>query len=207
MGDIMLCKVFTALKNNYSGLNCTLEPGLENHNIMKYFLTPAILVTMLFSCSFNLLKEDNFEFGIKYNAERLRIGSPLINQNMHAQHCCGVWTVYEIDSIPEGNKAYHYSKTIRGIINGKLSEEKDIYRKGVNDTTILQLNILTLWPAEGSKSGFEVNIGKVDVRSLNLKAADYVKENSKYPGYNFTSLNLDQLDSVLNSWKLSISDK
>jgi hypothetical protein len=173
---------------------------------MKYWV-PFLLV-LLAAFSFCTVKNaDDFEFGIKYNPTRLKFGSPLIKRNMVAQNCCGNWTVYMIDKKPLDNQAYHSSKTMRVIIDGRLAEEKDIYRKNLDDSTILQLNILTIWPKENGSLNFQGNVGKLDSRVLNLKATDFMSGYTKYPNYEFTTLNQPQIDSVLNLWGLSRSDK
>ena len=126
---------------------------------------------------------------------------------MKVHNCCGVWTIYEIDKVPDNNKAYHFSKTIRGIKEGRLTNEKDIFRKNLNDTTILQVNLLTRWIWTDNKLEITGNLGKIDRRSLNLSAKAFVNDAAKYPSYNFKELNGTQIDSALHSWGLSRFDK
>jgi hypothetical protein len=167
---------------------------------------PRIIATLsIIFLSFKAV--DDFKFGFKYNPIRQRWGSPLIKDNMKAHNCCGAWTIYEIDKVPDNNKAYHFSKTIRGITEGRLTNEKDIFRKNLNDTTILQVNLLTRWIWANNKLEITGNLGKIDRRSLDLSAKVFVNDAAKYPSYNFKELNGPQIDSVLHSWGLSRFDK
>lgn len=152
-------------------------------------------------------RSDDFIFGIQYNPTRLRFGSPLIQHNMKASYCCGAGTVYQIDKEPVNAKAYHFSKTISAITNGTLTEEKDIFRKNVDDSTILQLNLLTLWPWSDRQFLIKGNFGKFDRRASKLRAAEFLGKHRKYPDYPYKDLDLAQIDSILHSWGLSRFDK
>ena len=173
-------------------------------NLCKRYLPLAILV--LASVSASCQHTDDFQFGTKYNGTRQKFGSPLIKRNMKVHHCCGVWTSYEIEKVPDNGKAYHCSKTIRAITNGRLTEEKDIYRKNLDDTTILQLNLLTHWIWEDKKIEMKGNVGKIDKRALNLPAKHFIRNEAKYLDYAFKDLDQTQIDSVLVSWGLSRFD-
>lgn len=162
----------------------------------------AIITIVLASCN----SSDDFPFGIRYNDMRQRYGSPLIQHEMKATNCCGVWTEYIINKVPN-NKAYHYSKTIRAITENKLTEEKDIFRENLDDTTIVQLNLLTFWNWQDNEIRITGNLGKIDLRMLGIPAKDFIRTRSKYPEYAFRDLDLRQIDSVLHSWNLSRSDK
>jgi hypothetical protein len=163
----------------------------------------AVLLVIFSACN----RSDDFLFGVKYNSTRQRFGSPLIQHNMKASYCCGIGTIYQINKVPDDSKAYHFSKSITAITNNKLTEEKDIFRKNVDDSTILQLNLLTLWPWESRKFLIEANLGKIDRRTLKLRASEFLGNYSKYPNYRFKELDQGQIDSVLNSWGLSRFDK
>lgn len=170
---------------------------------------PAIILGLTLTASFcSTLRKDGkeFEFGPIYNDTRQKFGSPLIKSDMDAKRCCGEWTVYEILGVPSNNNPYHSSKTIRTIHNGKLTGEKDIYRKSIDDTTLLQVNLLSQWKWEEQKIVFTGSMGKIDKRTLNLSAKDFLVENSKYPDYEWTDLDLAAFDSVLQSWGLSRKD-
>lgn len=198
-----------ALMHENTSIGCKLcSSTLDQLNplkIMKCFLSFLSVTTIiLLSCSFQNV--DDFEFGTKYNAVRKKMGSPLIKHNMIPQNCCGAWTMYQIDKALVKDKAYHSSKTIRLIVNGKLTEEEDIYRKDVDDTTILQLNILTSWRWEAGKLNMRGNTGKIDKRTIGIKASGFTSEFSKFPNYEFKDLNQLQIDSVLIQWGLSRFD-
>jgi hypothetical protein len=173
---------------------------------MRQSLLFILLLTISF-CSCTTKDADDFEFGMKFNSVRQKFGSPVIKHNMVTHNCCGNWTVYEIDKLPNDNKAYHVSKTIRAITNGKLTEEKDIYRKRIDDTTLIQLNILTHWIWSENKIEISSSIGKVDKRTLEIKAKDYLVNNNNYPAYHFLTLDKTQCDSALQTWGLSRLDK
>jgi hypothetical protein len=163
----------------------------------------AVLSIIFFSCKAG----DDFQFGVKYNSIRQRWGSPLIKHNMKANKCCGLWTEYKIGEVPDDDKAYHFSKTIRAITNNRLTNEKDIFRENLDDTTILQLNLLTLWIWADNKLNITGNFGKIDRRTLDLRAKDFITDNAKYPSYDFKELDEPQIDSLLHSWGLSRFDK
>jgi hypothetical protein len=183
------------------------SPKTVKRYFMRHSLPFIAVLTVAFSfCTFKGAA-DKFEFGMKYNSVRNEFGSPLIKHNMSAHNCCGKWTVYEIDKVPSDSNAYHSSKTIRAITNGKLTNEEDIYRKNLDDTTILQLNLETVWQWTSHKLDIYGNVGKIDNRTLNIKAKDFISENRKYPDYEFTQLNQSQIDSLLSTWGLSRFDK
>jgi hypothetical protein len=172
---------------------------------MRHFLIIlTLLITIISSCELKDAKD--YKFGVNYNAQRKIKGSPLVKQNMHSKYCCNEETVFEISKVPNDTSAYHLSKSIRSIINGRLTEEKDIYRKNLNDTTLIQLNILTNWALAKGKLTFKSNLGKIDRRTLNMKASEFIQKDSKYPEYKWVDLNLLQIDSVLASWHLSRFD-
>jgi hypothetical protein len=171
---------------------------------MKIFLLIATL-TITFSYCSNL-KKDDFEFGPSYNTVRQKFGSPRIKNNMTTQNCCGTQTVYEISEIPMNDKAYHASKTIRAFSNGKVTEEKDIYRKSIDDTTLVQVDILSDWIWEENKISFTGKIGKIDKRTLNLNAKEFLTKHSSFPEYSWTKLKLNEIDSSLKVWGLSRND-
>ncbi|OQP50127.1 hypothetical protein A4D02_27215 [Niastella koreensis] len=169
---------------------------------------PLIIFTIAFflpSCTFNCA--DNFEFGIKYNPVRRKFGSPLIKHYMSAHNCCGAWTTYEIDNVPADNGAYHSSKTIRVITNGKVTNEEDLYRKQLNDTTILQLDIETALLWENDSLEIYAKFGKIDTRKLKIEPKDVIIDDSKYPRYEKMKLDRQQIDSVLRLWNLSRFEK
>ncbi len=175
-----------------------------NEQYMRHLPRLIVVLMIIFSAC---TPSDGFLFGIKYNATRQKFGSPLIQHNMKASNCCGVGTIYQIDKVPDNSKAYHFSKSIYAITNNKLTEEKDIFRKNVDDSTILQLNLLTLWPWEDRKFLIKANLGKIDRRTLKLRASEFLRNKTKYPDYPFKELDQAQIDSILNSWGLSRSDK
>jgi hypothetical protein len=170
----------------------------------KKLFPRVIAVLMIISSACN--RSDDFLFGIKYNPTRHKFGSPLIQHNMKASYCCGIGTIYQIDKVPDNFQAYHFSKSIYAITNNKLTEEKDIFRKNVDDSTIIQLNLLTLWPWEDRKFSIEANLGKIDRRTLKLRASEFLSKRIKYPDYPFKELDQAQIDSVLKSWGLSRFD-
>ena len=169
----------------------------------KILLIASLTITVSFCGN---LKKDEFVFGPSYNNVRQKFGSPLIKKNMTTQNCCGTQTVYQISEIPMDGKAYHASKTIRSFTNGNVTEEKDIYRKNIDDTTVVQINILADWKWEENKISFSGKMGKIDKRTLNIKAKDYLTDRSKFPDYPWTSLTLTVIDSSLKVWGLSRYD-
>lgn len=169
---------------------------------MKLLLLLSVMMATVFcSCS----GRDDYEFGSKYNPVRQKFGSPSIKKNMVVKSRF-IMTLYEIDAVPTGNKAYHASKTVRAVTDGKISEEKDIYRESIDDTTLVQVNILSRWIWEENRVSFRGSIGKIDKRSLDLKAGESIRELSKYPDYQHMDLNLVQIDSALKEWGLSRFD-
>ena len=169
-----------------------------------YHLIIASIITIFNSCRSK--DTSDYKFGVKFNSIRKEKGSPLVKHNMVAKYCCDEEAVFEIDKIPADTNAYHSSKTIRLIINGHLAEEKDIYRKILDDTTLLQLNILTRWSLTEGDLTFKSNLGKIDRRILGTKAKDFINNNSNYPDYKFADLSMLQIDSVLAHWNLSRFD-
>jgi hypothetical protein len=171
---------------------------------MKILLLVATL-TITFSYCRNP-KKDNFEFGPSYNTVRQKFGSPLIKNNMTTENCCGTQTLYKTSEIPTNDNAYHASKTIRAFSNGKVTEEKDIYRKNIDDTTLIQVNILSHWIWEENQIYFSGSIRKIDKRALNLSPKDFLAEHSKFPDYPWTKLSLNEIDSSLKVWGLTRND-
>src|SRR5438034_1237550 len=101
---------------------------------MKLLLVFVTLFLLsIISCTYE--KEDNLEFGRRYNPSRQEFNAPLIQDNMIANKCCKDYPIYEIDEIPSNNSAYHYSKSVTGILDHKITSEKDIYKKSVDDST------------------------------------------------------------------------
>lgn len=173
---------------------------------MKRILFLLTVLALTFSyCNFK--RVDSSQFGIKYNPVRQKFGAPLIKPSMIAHNCCGAGTVYRIDKEPGDQAAYHFSKTIRTISNDKPTEEKDIYRKKLNDTTILQLNVLTWFNWAKDSAELHGSVGKIDRRTVNLKTKDFFTENSKYPSYEHMKCTQQQIDSALTAWGLSRFNK
>ncbi len=117
------------------------------------------------------------------------------------------YPVYEIEKIPAGNFAYHYSKSVFGKLNHKITSEKDIYRKPIDDTTLIQLNLSSEYDWTAFKGVITGDLFLVDKRSLKQSATGLLKNGSKYPEYERTELNFTQNDSILKNWKLSRFDK
>jgi len=149
---------------------------------------------------------DDFKFGVQYNPVRLKLGVPLISKNMVRQDEYGSWAVYNIDKEPLG-KAYHYSKAVCAYDDDKVYQEKDTYRKNLDDTTIMQLDIDFLYDWNKQTISAQGSLGKLDKRSFTVKAEDYLKPNPpKFPRYEWKVLDLGEIDNLLKSWQLSRSD-
>lgn len=131
------------------------------------------------------MKEEDFEFGMRYNKLRREFGSPTIKQDMVPINCCDAMTVYQVDPNKKRERSFHSSKTIRAIINGKVSNEEDIFYNTINDT-VYQLNVETVYNWKERKLKMIGNVGPVSQTSqwIDLK-------------------NEKGVDSVLCSWGLS----
>lgn len=154
-----------------------------------------------------MTNETNFKFGRNYNWFRKKMGSPLIKKNMVTTNCCGNWTIYKFLPAEGKTKAYHSTKTIRLIENGWLYEEKDIYRKNLNDTTLIQLNILSKYIQKDSTCTFKSNFGMIDKRNFEDSAEQQTPHGSSYTEYTWKNVEIAEADSLLKSWGLSRSDE
>lgn len=149
---------------------------------------------------------DDFKYGIKYNPIRLEFGVPLIQKNMVRQDDYGTWAVYNINIEPT-DRPYHYSKAICAYDDDRVYNEKDVYRKNLDDTTIIQLDINILYDWDKKTIIAQGNLGKLDKRSFTVKAEDYLKPDPpRFPRYEWKVLDLSEIDKLLNSWQLSRQD-
>jgi len=149
---------------------------------------------------------DDFKFGVQYNPVRQKLGVPLITKNMVRQDEYGTWAVYNITNEPL-DKPYHFSKAVCAYDDDKVYQEKDTYRKNLDDTTIMQLDIDFLYDWEKPTIHAQGSLGKLDKRSFNVKAEDYLKPNPPaFPRYEWKVLDLNEIDSLLKSWQLSRGD-
>jgi hypothetical protein len=172
---------------------------------MKQFFV-TILLPMTLASFDNTEIIDEFKFGFQYNSVRLKFGAPLISKNMVRQEAYGSWTVYNIREEPL-EKPYHYSKAISAYDNDKVYNEIDVYRKNLDDTTIMQLDINILYDWDNQTIVAQGNLGKLDKRSFNVKTDDYLKPNSpSFPKYEWKVLDLTEIDNLLKSWQLSRRD-
>jgi hypothetical protein len=196
--------------------------------LMEHFIL-NILFMSLTSFS-NLTFQDGNKFGLEYNAVRQKFGAPLVKPNMQLDTTYGSWFLYAIPVEPR-TSAYHYSKAVCLVIDDKVIQEKDIYRKYLDDTTLLQMEIDIVYDWNSESMRANANFRKIDKRTFapNSKNANvtqdaetnlqsliensvkqatdnYLKQQS-YPKYKLEVINLDQIDSLLNSWQLSRFDK
>jgi hypothetical protein len=175
---------------------------------MRHSLLFITIILNLYSCAQQV--DSNFKFGRKYNSIRHKFGAPLIKNNMEAHDCCGNWTTYMVKEQPTDKNPYHYCKAISTIINDTVIEENDVYRRNIDDTTMMQLDIHILYDWK-TKSLILIapGVGKVEKRQIGLKAEDYLKPNlPQFKESQWQTLdNLTQVDSVLTSWGLSRFDK
>jgi len=179
-------------------------------NVVRYFMRPlliTILLLMTLTSFDNIHSGDDFKFGFQYNSVRLKFGAPLINKDMVRQEDEYVsWVVYNINEEPL-DKPYHYSKAVCAYDDEKVYNEKDVYRKNLDDTTIMQLDINILYDWDKQMIIAQGNLGKLDKRSFTVKAEDYLKPNPpKFPRYEWKVLDLAGIDNLLNSWQLSRHD-
>jgi hypothetical protein len=182
------------------------QQALTLYVIMKISIAIIIFMTVT---SFGINhSQDDFKFGIKYNSVRLKFGVPVINKNMVKQEGYGSWVVYNINKEPI-DKPYHYSKAIVAFDNNKVYQEKDTYRQNFDDTTIRELDMDVFYDWEHNTVVIQGSVGKLDKRKFAIKAEDYLKQipPKKLPSYKWETLDLNQIDSLLNSWKLSRFDK
>lgn len=125
---------------------------------------------------------------------------------MVRQEGYGSWVVYNIQSEPL-DKPYHYSKAVSAYDNEKVYNETDVYRKNVDDTTIMQLDINIIYDWDNRTIIVQGNLGKLDKRSFTVKAEDYLKPNPpKFPKYEWRTLDLPEIDNLLHAWQLSRHD-
>lgn len=143
------------------------------------------ILTITF-CACTHPNASEFKFGIKFNLVRQKFGVPLLKQNMNAYECCKEPTIYRIDEITNDSRAYHSSKTIESFSDSTVFEEADIFRKNINDTTVFNLKMTSLYDWKNMKVSFEATVGKIDKRELKLKATDYFTEKkNEFPNYEF----------------------
>jgi hypothetical protein len=166
----------------------------------------AILLLMTLASFDNTERIDDFKFGYQYNSVRLKFGVPLISKNMLRQDEYGSWVVYNLDKEPL-DKPYHYSKAICAYDDDKVYNEIDVYRKSLDDTTIIQLDINILYDWDKQTIVAQGNYGKLDKRSFTVKAEDYLKPNPpSFPRYEWKVFDLAEIDKLLKSWQLSRRD-
>ena len=139
------------------------------------------------------------------------------------------WLLYKIPDEPsEGS--YHYSKAVCLIFDDKVIQEKDIYRRQLDDTTLMQMEIDVIYDLSSDSINAKANFGKIDKRTFvtNLDNVNQTEQNEndlqsfiensvkratenylkqkQCPRYKWEVLSLDQIDIVLNSWTLSRFD-
>lgn len=182
------------------------QEGAYTWSVAPYFMKQFLIAILLLMTlnSFDDTKQiDDFKFGVQYNSIRLKFGVPVIDKNMVRQDEYGSWVVYNINK-ELLDKAYHYSKAICAYDDEKVYNEIDVYRKNLDDTTIIQLDINILYNWDKQTIETQGNFGKLDKRSFTVKAEDYLKPNpSRFPKYKWQVRDLGEIDKLLQSWQLS----
>ena len=142
------------------------------------------------------------KFGLAFNKTRLKYGAPVIHD-----YLC-------LESTSEKMESWSLSKEIQdtisiGFHDGKgvflqtdgLLEEKDIFRKRINDSTFVMLGILT-YVSKDMKVDFpDIWYDTISAGSIGLsKKTREGSERTNTPKYGLT---ITQADSVLRSWGTS----
>ena len=146
---------------------------------------------------------DDYKYGKAYNSFRQEKGIPIVEELMVKTSQIGTQTVYQVN-VKSLLKPTHFSKVIDTLYKRPgLTSEKDVYRSIIDDTTYMQLNILSEWDNDNQLRQ-RGNCGKVDIRIGDAEDIEkFHLAAETYPNYEWNNnLSLTQIDSILNSWGL-----
>lgn len=171
---------------------------------MKYIIFLFISLVLILACNSNTTpcgqNPPNSELGISFNSERLKYGAPIIHSYLCFQSTSEKmesWGLaYELEDTMKGG--YHAGK---GIFHSKgaLLDEKDIYRKRIDDSTLIMLGILTYVSKD-----FKVEFPSIWYDTLNASSVGLSKPVITERKFNARwDLSIEQADSILHSWGTS----
>lgn len=168
---------------------------------MYAFNVCLLLCLMLFSCSIDpkAFCTGKSKYGREYNKIRLQVGAPIIHNYMCLETPNATfeesWRMPKALQMKAKN-GFHAGKTIFLQSEAQL-DEKDIFRKRIDDTTFMMLGILT--EVRNGKTEYpSIWFMTVDARDISLAEDNRAGREHKM---GFTSkFTIHQADSVLQSW-------
>ena len=168
----------------------------KNEKKNKWTILVYILICLFITLIiFNLYEINNYPFSRQYNRERIRIGIPVIENNMHMNEY-PMWKDYPASwqcsmDLLRDNEIIHLSK----MVVPALHREYDRFLKRLDKNSAICFDMDTY--VNQDSINYDARLGRVSLKERNyliLHPISYTYESDS------KSLNKKEVDSILSHW-------